>query len=239
MHACILSFCILLTLPALSSLLLTQTQYYEGTILQNQSPDELFSTYMLILLLQGDLVNARQLWRRPSLPEELKTGGELSAVWAVGQCLWNDDVAGAYNAMKFPSKIEYVTLLLGELKARTVQQQLKLVSKAYTSIHARELMARLDQSEEQVRRQCSDLGWDFSANGFVSPEPLHENLGAAAGANGDVQDSIALLSKLSSFVTSLEQKTLVVDTKIGASAKAEGISLTAAAATVAAARDNK
>ena len=206
--------------------------------MQNQSPDEFFSTYMLILLLQGDLVNARQLWHRPVMPEELKTGGELSAVWAVGQYLWNDDVAGAYNAMKFPSKLDYVTLLMGELKTRTVQQQLKLVSKAYTSIHSSELMARLDQSEEEVRRQCSHLGWEISTNGFVTPKPLHDNLGAAAG-DDDVQDSIALLSQLSSFVTSLEQKTLVVDTKIGASPKTEGISLTAAAATVAAANDAK
>jgi CSN8/PSMD8/EIF3K family len=209
----------------LPPLITNSDQVYEGTILQNNSSEEFFCTYMLILMLQGDLVNARHLWRRPVLPEKLKTeNGELSAVWAVGKCLWNDDVVGAYKAMKFTSRHHYVTQLLGKLKARTVNQQLKLVSKAYTSIHASELMARLDQSEDEVRRQCSDLAWEISSNGFVAPKPLQEN---ALMADGQVQDSILLLSKLASFVTYLEQKTLVVDTKINA--KVEGGNLTAAA----------
>ena len=54
---------------------------------------ELYSEFLGLYLLTGDLPNAKLLWKR--IPPEMKSKNEeLKAIWEVGKAAWKHDYAG-------------------------------------------------------------------------------------------------------------------------------------------------
>lgn len=186
-----------------------------------QDEMDFFCVYLLCFLLVGDIEGARHLWRRSPPPLKLEST-QLAALWTIGQHLKNDNVVGAYSAMKIQCN-PVINSLLGTLKVGLCLAQLQLVSKAYSSILVEDLMVRLDlSSPDDLKTKCSELGWEIS-NGYVLPKLL-PTVGDSGLDAGDMQDSIFILERLTQYVNTFDQKSVQVDIKGGSasSSKIEG-----------------
>ncbi|KAK3568958.1 hypothetical protein QTP86_021371 [Hemibagrus guttatus] len=59
---------------------------------------QVYAQLLALYLLHNDMNNARYLWKR--IPQAIKTATpELSAIWTVGQCIWQRDFPGIYSAI--------------------------------------------------------------------------------------------------------------------------------------------
>lgn len=178
-----------------------------------QVPEEMefLCLYIMCFLLVNDLEGARHLWRRA--PSQFKgEATQLAAVWKIGQCLWQQNMAEAYEAMT-PQFSPAVAALVRALKQQLLAAQLRLVAQGYSAIRAGDLASRLDASAEETLAKCQALGWEVDAEGFVMPKALHG--GNGSGAGGDVLDSTDTLARLTSYVAHFEQKPVKVDIKVG------------------------
>eukprot|EP01027_Heterolobosea_sp_BB2_P014948 GEZU01021432.1.p1 GENE.GEZU01021432.1~~GEZU01021432.1.p1 ORF type:complete len:228 (-),score=35.12 GEZU01021432.1:231-914(-) len=73
-----------------------ELKYYQDA---NARPSPFFySSWLLSLLIQNDLENARFLWKRIH-KDTKKNSNELKAVWKIGQGMWNRDPAAVYQAL--------------------------------------------------------------------------------------------------------------------------------------------
>jgi len=170
---------------------------------------DFYCAYLLCFMLVQDLEGAWHLWRRA--PPQLKVdGSQLAAIWNICRCLREDNIAGAHVAMRLDCS-PAVQPLLGTLKTNLFETQLQLVSKAYSSISVKELSTRLDfSSDEELKKTCAQRGWEISSNGFVRPKAFGV---PSTSSSDDIQSSIAVLERLTSYVNKFDQKNVQIDFK--------------------------
>lgn len=84
-----------------------------------------YSELLAYYLLQGELCNAKFLWKR--VPSNMKQNPEIDAVWNVGKRLWVKDMPGFYqatNAFQWSAPIAPIMQQLtggGRLKGKIMQ----------------------------------------------------------------------------------------------------------------------
>lgn len=114
--------------------------------------------------------NARYLWKR--IPQAIKTANpELTAVWAVGQRIWQRDFPGIYTAIAAHQWTENILPVMEALRESTRQRAYALVAQAYTSIAAEDFAAFVGYSVEEAVKGVVSQGWQADpATRMVMPK---------------------------------------------------------------------
>ncbi|GJN02957.1 hypothetical protein PR202_gb15675 [Eleusine coracana subsp. coracana] len=121
-----------------------------------------YAVHLLAHLYLNDLNSARFLWK--SLPQQVKDARpELSAVWRIGQCLWNRDYAGVYTAAQGfewgPELADFVTAFLESYRKRIFQ----LLTSAYSTITVADVAHFMGMSEEDATNYAVGNDWSLDA----------------------------------------------------------------------------
>ncbi|XP_051564563.1 COP9 signalosome complex subunit 8-like [Myxocyprinus asiaticus] len=118
---------------------------------------------LLVLYLLHDMNNARYLWKR--IPQAIKTANpELSAIWAVGQRIWQRDFPGIYTAIAAYQWSENILPVMEALQESTRSRAYGLVAQAYTSISADDFAAFVGYSVEEAVKGVVSHGWQADPN---------------------------------------------------------------------------
>ncbi|KAJ3591889.1 hypothetical protein NHX12_007020, partial [Muraenolepis orangiensis] len=119
---------------------------------------QVYSQLLSLYLLHNDMNNARYLWKR--IPQAIKLANpELSAMWGVGQRIWQRDFPGVYTAITAFQWSENVLPVMDSLREGTRQRAYGLVAQAYTSIAAQDLAAFVGYSVEEAVKGVVSQGW--------------------------------------------------------------------------------
>ncbi|CAI5736683.1 unnamed protein product [Hyaloperonospora brassicae] len=166
---------------------------------------DFYASYLVLVLLSGDLNDARFLWRR--ITTETKDASvELRNVWAIGKALWQRNLAAAFAAMDY----DWSPLLQGlvqALKLSTREAMAELLCRAYSTIPVTDVALAMGFARhEEAVQYCLSLGWAVSEAGqWVLPKPL-ANVRRRHSSGVDM----AQLDTLSKTVLHLEQNTVAI-----------------------------
>uniref|UniRef100_A0AAQ5Y7R4 COP9 signalosome complex subunit 8 n=1 Tax=Amphiprion ocellaris TaxID=80972 RepID=A0AAQ5Y7R4_AMPOC len=98
------------------------------------------------------------LWKR--IPQAIKSANpELTAIWAVGQRIWQRDFPGIYTAIAAYQWSENILPVMEALRESTRQRAYSLVAQAYTSITAEDFAAFVGYSVEEAVKGVVSQGW--------------------------------------------------------------------------------
>ncbi|XP_071400342.1 E3 ubiquitin-protein ligase TRIM63 isoform X1 [Centroberyx affinis] len=82
---------------------------------------QVYAQLLALYLLHNDMNNARYLWKR--IPQAIKAANpELTAVWAVGQRIWQRDFPGIYTAIAAYQWSENILPVMEALRVMDVQR---------------------------------------------------------------------------------------------------------------------
>ena len=207
-----------------------------------------YSQYLSLLLVIGDVEEARYLWLRA--PDSVKSGSAIfDAVWNIGKCLYDKDSAGAHAAISSASFPQEVQVVVNELSVRMRHAELAVIGKVYSRILLVELATRLGMPSSAgvlgAAELARSIGWKVDEQaGEVEVDLNKLSASSLKGANssgGTRSKGLAnanslsplLVQKLSKFVAHFETKPLTVD--VNAVTKTATASATTATTTAAAA----
>uniref|UniRef100_A0A3B5B2I7 COP9 signalosome complex subunit 8 n=1 Tax=Stegastes partitus TaxID=144197 RepID=A0A3B5B2I7_9TELE len=130
----------------------------------------LFSVLTNLRRLWPNRNNARYLWKR--IPQAIKSANpELTAIWAVGQRIWQRDFPGIYTAIAAFQWSENILPVMEALRESTRQRAYGLVAQAYTSITAEDFAAFVGYSVEEAVKGVVSQGWQADpATRMVMPK---------------------------------------------------------------------
>ncbi|XP_064801196.1 COP9 signalosome complex subunit 8-like isoform X1 [Oncorhynchus masou masou] len=129
--------------------LLEQCQTQELEAPGGIATPQVYAQLLALYLLHNDMNNARYLWKR--IPQAIKSGNpELTAVWAVGQRIWQRDFPGIYSAIAAHQWSENILPAMDALQETTRRRAYGLVAQAYTSITAEDFAAFVGYSVEEA-----------------------------------------------------------------------------------------
>mmetsp|Transcript_18444 Transcript_18444/g.20510 ORF Transcript_18444/g.20510 Transcript_18444/m.20510 type:complete len:201 (+) Transcript_18444:21-623(+) len=119
-----------------------------------------YTVLILANLLQGELENARFVWKRA--PKDSKAPGtSICAAWEIGKAMWQRDYAKVYTAMAAfkGSKIEDVCC--AHLRDTVFRESVcKLLGKGFSTISTKEASVYLGLAPAEVSKYCSAAGWE-------------------------------------------------------------------------------
>jgi len=123
----------------------------------------LYACQLITYLILDDLNNARFLWKRMS-PGVKKSVPELTAIWAIGQNLWNRKYSDLYNSIQnftwSPNIAPLIILLADAVRTRTFN----LISKAYSSISIDDCSVFLGITPKDTITLATNNGWKYDAS---------------------------------------------------------------------------
>lgn len=157
---------------------------------------QLYGQLLAIYLLQGDLPNAKFLWKR--IPSNVKESNpELGKIWAVGQKFWNREITGFYTLLEedWPEHVKPIMSAIGDV---TRNRALQLISKAYSSVSLVNVAACVGLTPERSVEVITSLGWSVDTVTKIVTPKVQE------GRPEDCTPSEEQLSKLTEFVAFLE-----------------------------------
>ena len=172
-----------------------------------------YTIYLLLLLWEDDIVEARHLWLRA--PEYIKGASDiLSSVWEIGQHIYNKDSGSAHVAIHKIAISPELHSLLDSLRIQLRNRELNNV-RAYSRIPIDELSALLGMKEDDVVQTVQKLGWGIDDDlSVVKPKKIEENDGSDINGGG-LLDQGDLVRTLSSYVAHFESKPIDMSTKGG------------------------
>ncbi|XP_046903310.1 COP9 signalosome complex subunit 8, partial [Hypomesus transpacificus] len=131
---------------------------------------QVYAQLLSLYLLHNDMNNARYLWKR--IPQAIKSANpELTAVWAVGQRIWQRDFPGIYTSIAAYQWSENIQPVMEALRESSRQRAYGLVAQAYTSITAEDLAAFVGYSVEEAVKGVVSQGWHADpATRMVMPQ---------------------------------------------------------------------
>uniref|UniRef100_A0A7S3K5Z3 CSN8/PSMD8/EIF3K domain-containing protein n=1 Tax=Aureoumbra lagunensis TaxID=44058 RepID=A0A7S3K5Z3_9STRA len=136
------------------------------------------ATELLLLNLVCDRIEeARFVWRR-TLPHVRDASADLRRSWQVGACLWmRNDIAGATRLLENENEWnEDIRDIVKAVLERVRENELLLISRAYSTIELSEIANRLTLSEQQALDLCRQIDWTFDPNdGMVLPRNFIES----------------------------------------------------------------
>ncbi|XP_026232855.1 COP9 signalosome complex subunit 8 isoform X1 [Anabas testudineus] len=126
---------------------------------------QVYAQLLALYLLHNDMNNARYLWKR--IPQSIKSANqELTAIWAVGQRIWQRDFPGIYTAIAAYQWTETILPVMEGLRVvhgffteSTRQRAYSLVAQAYTSITADDFAAFVGYSVDEAVKGVVSQGW--------------------------------------------------------------------------------
>jgi len=155
---------------------------------------ELYTELLASYLLEGDICNAKFLWKR--IPATLKQNAELVAVWGVAQKMWGRDMPGFYAAVRNFQWSQTIAPIINKLIDSKRDQLLRLIGIAYTSVHHEDVATLLGMTNEEAEGAVIGQGWG-SVDGMLIPkEPQPVSVQPTSSEDQ--------LGKLTDFVTVLE-----------------------------------
>uniref|UniRef100_A0A8C9RVA6 COP9 signalosome complex subunit 8 n=1 Tax=Scleropages formosus TaxID=113540 RepID=A0A8C9RVA6_SCLFO len=124
---------------------------------------QVYGQLLALYLLHNDMNNARYLWKR--IPQAIKSANpELTAIWAVGQRIWQRDFPGIYSSIAAYQWSESILPIMEALRESTRRRAFGLVAQAYTSITAEAFAAFVGHSVEEAVRGVVSQGWQADPN---------------------------------------------------------------------------
>merc|ERR1711991_220970 len=139
-------------------------------------PADGYTTFLLLLLCEGDIVNARYVWKR--IPSEHKSGTVLKSVHAVLAALWRRDWEAVHKAMEANIKHELWATLGATLRAAG----LLLLGRAHSAVSPATAATVLGTSADEAATLLAGAGWKQQEGFFVRPEEQAQQ-GAAASTD--------------------------------------------------------
>ncbi|KAJ6852910.1 COP9 signalosome complex subunit 8 [Iris pallida] len=117
-----------------------------------------YAVHLVGHIYVDDLNSARFLWK--SIPAGIKEARpEISAVWKIGQCLWNRDHTGVYAAVRgfdwSPEVAPVVTAFAESYRKRMFQ----LLLSAYSTISVADTVHFMGMSEDDATNYALQHGW--------------------------------------------------------------------------------
>lgn len=153
-----------------------------------------YATFHLLgLLLQGDLTEARFLWKR--LPSSCKENSETVAAWSLGRALWKSNHPSFYETASQFQWAADAKKLVAELVRRTRCATIKLVGRAYSCIKLNRLEGILGLERQGVNEICDREGWSIDDN-FVTIAQVRERLDAGEGSEREFHELQMLTEQL-------------------------------------------
>jgi len=152
---------------------------------------ELLANY----LLQGDLANARFLWKRTPLTKK-QQHPELASVWSVGQRLWQRDMLNFYLTARSFQWSPAIAPIMAQLIESIQEKMVRLIGTAYTSIQVDDVAILLGITPAEVEALATARGWT-KIDGLLQPTEVPPEELVLASAEEQ-------LGKLTDFVTFLE-----------------------------------
>eukprot|EP01027_Heterolobosea_sp_BB2_P014949 GEZU01021433.1.p1 GENE.GEZU01021433.1~~GEZU01021433.1.p1 ORF type:complete len:207 (-),score=57.93 GEZU01021433.1:23-643(-) len=159
-----------------------ELKYYQDA---NARPSPFFySSWLLSLLIQNDLENARFLWKRIH-KDTKKNSNELKAVWKIGQGMWNRDPAAVYQALTTYSWDTSLVPLVNVLAETYRHRMFTLVAKGYTNISLNDTANFLGMDPATTKTFVESRGWLFdAASQTLTPKKPEAPTQAAAKSGG-------------------------------------------------------
>lgn len=134
-----------------------------GAPLAPADASALYTKMMMLYVIQNDLPNARNLWRRidPAIKGAVATPGTpLACAWDVAKALWQRrDVPAAYVSLRACEWAVELAPLATQLHGAIQQRQFLLMSKAYASVSPASAAALLGLDLEPAVAYCVERGW--------------------------------------------------------------------------------
>uniref|UniRef100_A0A4W6FRG9 COP9 signalosome complex subunit 8 n=2 Tax=Lates calcarifer TaxID=8187 RepID=A0A4W6FRG9_LATCA len=101
----------------------------------------------------------------------IQANPELTAIWAVGQRIWQRDFPGIYTAIAAYQWTENILPVMEALRESTRQRAYSLVAQAYTSITAEDFAAFVGYTVEEAVKGVVSQGWQADpATRMVMPK---------------------------------------------------------------------
>uniref|UniRef100_A0A3P9JVG1 COP9 signalosome complex subunit 8 n=1 Tax=Oryzias latipes TaxID=8090 RepID=A0A3P9JVG1_ORYLA len=118
---------------------------------------QVYAQLLALYLLHNDMwVNRARARSREPLGD---ANPELTAIWTVGQHIWQRDFPGIYSAIEAHQWSENILPVMEALRERTRQRAYSLVAQAYTSITAEDFAAFVGYSVEEAVKGVVSQGW--------------------------------------------------------------------------------
>lgn len=154
-----------------------------------------YAQLLAIYLCQGDLCNAKFLWKR--IPAPLKNSNEeLALIWKVGQCMWKRDYPAAYSALQAPWS-DAVRPIMEALHEELRSRAIGLIANAYSSITLSDLSAMAGINEREAEKISNERGWLIDAETDmvrpVRPPPSSQVTTSSEGQLNKLTDYVSFL----------------------------------------------
>eukprot|EP00743_Colponemidia_sp_Colp-15_P004326 GILK01004666.1.p1 GENE.GILK01004666.1~~GILK01004666.1.p1 ORF type:complete len:202 (+),score=31.64 GILK01004666.1:58-663(+) len=157
-----------------------------------------YHIFLLSLLLENNLNDARFLWKR--IPPAFKSAdGELQAIWVIGQSMWKKAYADVYTAAQAFSWSAPNAPIVTSIIENYRKHMFQVLSKAYTTISVADAAACLGISPSTAVQECVQAGWTFdSLTNTLAPT---KEVISKAQKTGQEQ-----LQQLTDYIVHLERK---------------------------------
>jgi len=153
-----------------------------------------YTELLAYYLLQGELCNAKFLWKR--VPSGMKQGHpELEAVWEVGRRLWTKDMSGFYQAAGGFQWSAPIAPIMNQLIEAVRQKTIRLIGTAYSSVRPQDVSTMLGLALPDVEVLANTRGWKV-VDGMIEPvEFIPEDTPISSGEEqiGKLTDYVAFL----------------------------------------------
>lgn len=165
----------------------------------DQPSEKLYAQMLALYILTDDLTSAKFLWMR--VPAGIRTENEdLHTIWTIAVHLIKRTPAAVYFLIREREWPPHVKNIMVRIADRVRDQQISLISNAYSDISLSE-MTRLTGcgSEEESTKLAHELGW------IVDQGTVHPRKGRkGSGGEEERQLSQEQLQKLTEYVAFLE-----------------------------------
>lgn len=165
----------------------------------DQPSEKLYAQMLALYILTDDLTSAKFLWMR--VPTGIKTeNDDLHTIWTIAVHLLKRTPAAIYFLIREREWPPHVKNIMLRIADRVRDQQISLISSAYSDISLTE-MTRLTGcgSEEESTKLACELGWRVE-QGTVYPSKGRKG----SGGEEERQLSQEQLQKLTEYVAFLE-----------------------------------
>ncbi|EGC28488.1 hypothetical protein DICPUDRAFT_160083 [Dictyostelium purpureum] len=156
-----------------------------------------YGIYMLTLLIENDIVNAKLLYKR--IPQDFKNSNQpLKNIWNIVKSISQSDSTSTYKALSEGLGDDYAPLL-NTLKKLYQSRTFNLISDAYSSITVNDCSSFLGLSNDDTISFTTSKGWTFDKeSNTLKPIPIPKISSASPSGNEQIKslaDYVLFLEK--------------------------------------------
>lgn len=168
---------------------------------EDEPSEKLYAQLLALYILTDDLISAKFLWKR--IPLSTKEDEDLKSIWSIAVNLIKRTIPPVYFLIREHNWPPHVKTIMSRIAERVRDQQVSLISQAYSDIRLDGLMRLTGAgSEEEAVNLVTRLGWSLDdGSKTVSPGPDNRSPGSL---EEDREMSQEQLQKLTEYVAFLE-----------------------------------